>query len=152
MNFNTEISQYFRSQLYGFPLYNGTFVSKVVYLYKNSPQVLEVAFNECLNSSLPRHNGRHFADDIFKWIFMYEKFYILFKFHRSLFLRAIWQYGSTGSGNGLTPNRQQGITCTNADPILWRIYAALVETSLVDIFNGTFTIIIHICVNKFVNC
>ena len=33
------------------------------------------------NSSLPEQNGRFFADDIFKCIFMNEKFDFLFKFH-----------------------------------------------------------------------
>ena len=36
-----------------------------------------------------------------------------------------WQDISICSGNGLMPNRQQAITWANADPILWRIYAAL---------------------------
>ena len=31
------------------------------------------------NSSPPRQNGRHFADDVFKYIFMNEKLYILFQ-------------------------------------------------------------------------
>ena len=31
------------------------------------------------NSSPPGQNGRHFADDIFRCIFMNEKFYILFE-------------------------------------------------------------------------
>ena len=30
-----------------------------------------------------------------------------------------------GSGNGLTPNRRQAITWTNADPVPWGLYAAL---------------------------
>ena len=33
----------------------------------------------CFNTSGPRQNGRHFADDIFRWIFMNEKFCILIK-------------------------------------------------------------------------
>ena len=32
---------------------------------------------------------------------------------------------SNGSGNGLAPNRRHAITWTNADPVRWRIYAAL---------------------------
>ena len=32
-----------------------------------------------INSSLPWHNGGHFADDIFRSIFVNEKFYILIK-------------------------------------------------------------------------
>ena len=30
-----------------------------------------------INSSPPRQNGRHFADDIFRYIFLNEKFYVL---------------------------------------------------------------------------
>ena len=36
-----------------------------------------------------------------------------------------WQWVSIGSGNGLSPVRCQAIPWTNADPIRWRIYAAL---------------------------
>ena len=53
----------------------------------------------------PRQNDRHFADDIFKYIFLEEKF----KFQIRVFLICIrwpnWQYGSTGSDNGLAPYR-----------------------------------------------
>ena len=35
---------------------------------------------ECVNSSLPGQNGRHFADDIFRRIFVNEKVCILIKF------------------------------------------------------------------------
>ena len=33
----------------------------------------------CFNSSLPGQNVRHFVDDIFRWIFLNEKFCILIK-------------------------------------------------------------------------
>ena len=36
-----------------------------------------------------------------------------------------WQYPSIGLENGLVPNRRQAIIWTNADPIQWRIYAAM---------------------------
>ena len=36
-----------------------------------------------------------------------------------------WQYSSTGSDNDLALTRRQAIIWTNADPIHWRIYAAL---------------------------
>ena len=36
-----------------------------------------------------------------------------------------WQNPSIGLDNGLAPNRRQAIIWTNADPIIWRIYAAL---------------------------
>ena len=37
------------------------------------------------------------------------------------------QYTSTGSGNGWALNRQQVITCTDADLVRWRIYASLLN-------------------------
>ena len=42
-----------------------------------------------------------------------------------------WQYTSIGLDNGLLPNRQQAIICTNADSIHCRIYAALRGDELV---------------------
>ena len=41
----------------------------------------------CLNTLRPSQNGRHFADDIFKCIFLNWSIWILIKFHWSLFLR-----------------------------------------------------------------
>ena len=43
----------------------------------------------------------------------------------------IWQYSSTGSDNGMAPNRRQAIIWINADPIHWRIYAAIGEDELI---------------------
>ena len=34
---------------------------------------------QLLNSLMPRENGRHFADDIFKWIFLNENVWIPIK-------------------------------------------------------------------------
>ena len=36
--------------------------------------------NDYINTLRPRQNGRHFADDIFKWIFLNENVWILIKF------------------------------------------------------------------------
>ena len=36
-----------------------------------------------------------------------------------------WQQPNIGLDNGLAPKRRQAIIWTNADPIHWRIYAAL---------------------------
>ena len=41
-----------------------------------------------INSSPPGQNERHFADVLFRCIFVYEKFCVLIKFHWNLFLRA----------------------------------------------------------------
>ena len=89
----------------------------------------------------PEQNGCHFAvlpcwgrhkvaaifrttfSNAFSWIKMYE---FRVRIHLSLFLsvqlttRQHWF-----SGNGLAPNRRQAISWTNANPVHWRIYAAL---------------------------
>ena len=44
---------------------------------------------------------------------------------RYLTLDLIMLLGQHCSGNGLAPNRRQAINWTNADPVHWRIYAAL---------------------------
>ena len=53
------------------------------------------------------------------------KFDYLLRFCWSLFLRCNWQQPSIGLDNGLAPKWRQAINGTNADPIHWRIYAAL---------------------------
>ena len=44
-----------------------------------------------------------------------------------------WQYPSIGLDNGLAPNRWQAIIWANADPIHWRIYAALGGDELINL-------------------
>ena len=53
-----------------------------------------------------------------------KRFLYLIKISLMKFV-ANWQYHKTGLDNGLEPNRQRAIICTNADPNHWRIYAAL---------------------------
>ena len=68
------------------------------------------------NSLRPRRSRRHFADDIFKCIFLNE--YILIPIKISLkffslgFNKQCW---SIGSDNGLTSNRRQAIVWSNDD-------------------------------------
>ena len=69
-----------------------------------------------------RQNGSHFADNIFRCIFMNEKFYILIEI--SLILVPEGPIDNC-LDNGLAPNRRQAIIWTNADLIRWHIYAAL---------------------------
>ena len=63
--------------------------------------------------------------DIFKPICFNENIRIAIKISEIRSLESNWQYVSIGSGNGLTPNRRQAITWTNADPLHWRTYASL---------------------------
>ena len=68
------------------------------------------------------------ADDTFTCIFLNENDRILIR--KSLKFVPIPKV-SIGSGNGLAPNRPQAIAWTNADPLHWRIYAALGEDELI---------------------
>ena len=43
--------------------------------------------NQRINSSLPRRNGCHFADDVFKYIFLNDSSWFWLKIHWSLFPR-----------------------------------------------------------------
>ena len=78
-----------------------------------------------VNSSPPGQNGRHFADDIFRCIWVNESFVFWLKFHWGLLLWAQFTIPIIGLDNGLTPNRRQVIIWTNVDQIHWRMYAAL---------------------------
>ena len=69
-----------------------------------------------VNSSPPEQYGRHFADDIFKCIFLNEKCGIFIRVSLKFLPKGpIWEYVSIGSGDGFAPNRRQVITWTNAD-------------------------------------
>ena len=57
-------------------------------------------------------NGRHFADDIFKRIFINEKFYFSIQISPKFVPED--SIDSIGSGNGLAPNRGQVIIWTYA--------------------------------------
>ena len=79
-----------------------------------------------LNSSPTGQNDRHFADDIFKHIFLNEEVQILIKMSLKFIGKgSIDNMASIGSDNGSAPNRRRAIIWAYADPIHWRIYAAL---------------------------
>ena len=75
------------------------------------------------NSSPPRQNDRHFADIIFKCLFLNEKFCILIQISLQLVPKGPID-NSIGLDNGLVPNRRMAIIWTNAVPVHWRIYGA----------------------------
>ena len=52
----------------------------------------------------PRPNGRHLADNIFKYIYL-NTWIFIFKFTWSLSWRSNWQFTIIGSDNGLVPTR-----------------------------------------------
>ena len=76
-----------------------------------------------VNTLKPRHNGRHFADDIFSSVIPWVK---TFEFYKKItemcFLGSNWQYDSNGSDNGLAPKRWQPIIWTNVGVPHWRIF------------------------------
>ena len=74
----------------------------------------------------PGQNGRYFADDIFRCIFMNEKFYILIKILLNFVPKVLLtlQLG-IDLDNGLSANRRHAIIWANADLIHWRMYVAL---------------------------
>ena len=79
-----------------------------------------------LDTLRPRQNGRHFADDICKGIYLNENFSILHKnFTAICSLGSNRHNGSIVSDDGLAPNRRQAIIWTNVDMLYWRIYAPL---------------------------
>ena len=77
------------------------------------------------NSSPPGQTICHFTD-IFKDVFMNEKFCILIQISLKFFWGSDGQKVSICSGDGLAPNRGHVITWTNADPVQWCKYTALV--------------------------
>ena len=79
------------------------------------------------NPSTPGQNGCHFADNIFKCIFVNEKFCIPIQISLKFVPKdPIDNNLGTGLDNGLAPNRLQAIIwTTNTDPVHWCIYAAL---------------------------
>ena len=66
-----------------------------------------------LNTLRPRQNGRHFADDTFKRIFLMKMLEFWLNFTEVCSQRSNKQYSSIGSGNGLAPTRRQAINWTN---------------------------------------
>ena len=71
----------------------------------------------------PGQKVRYFEDEIFRCIFINEKFCISTKIPLKFVPRG--PIDNIGFDNGLAPNRRQAINWTNTNPIHWRIYAAL---------------------------
>ena len=84
-----------------------------------------------INTLRPRQDGCHFADDIFKRIFLNENVWISINIHWSYLPGSNWQYTSVGSDNDLAPTRRQAIIWTNDGQVSWRIYATLGLNALI---------------------
>ena len=85
----------------------------------------EHIFREHLNTLRPRHNGRHFADDILVVIFLNENLWIL----KKISLKYV-PYGLIGNMAALVQimvasNRRQTIIWSNVGMLYWRRYASL---------------------------
>ena len=69
----------------------------------------------------PRFPRRHFQTYFREWTVLYFDL----NFTEVCSQESNWQYPSISLDNGLVLNRRQTIIWNNADPIHWRIYAAL---------------------------
>ena len=86
-----------------------------------------------LNKLRPRQNGRHFADDNSKCIFLNENVYISIKISMIFFsYGSNWQHSIIGSDNGLAPNRRQAIIWTNDGLCCRRIYVLIGLSELIN--------------------
>ena len=117
--------------------YSFTILFQLQYMQPQTPSV-KAAATIIYTSPLthpPGQNGRHFANDIFKCIFVNEFFFYFDKNFTDVCSQGSnWQSSSIGLDNGLAPNRRQAIIWTNADPINWRIYATLGGDELTQMF------------------
>ena len=98
-----------------------------VCVYLNEPEgdMLKQRTVHSFISSSPRQNGHHFADDIFKCLFVNEKSCIFIQISLKFFAKAlIDNKANIGSGTGLAPFRRQAIIWTKYALICWRIYAS----------------------------
>ena len=67
-----------------------------------------------VNRLRPRQNGRHFPNDIFKWILLNENVWILITISLNFVSLGVnQQYSSIGSDKCLAPTRRQVIIWTN---------------------------------------
>ena len=99
---------------------------RVKFSFQSSTSPLLPDSDEHFNSSPPGQNGRLFADDIFECIFVNGSLYILVKISLKFVLKDLIDNNpALGLDNGLASNRRQAIIWTNANPIHWRMYAAL---------------------------
>ena len=69
--------------------------------------------NIWLDTLRPRQHGHHFAEDIFKWIFLMKMHEFSLRFHWNLFLRFKLTTFQHGLDNGLAQTRWQAIIWTN---------------------------------------
>ena len=99
----------------------------------NDNESLDACMTLRFNTLRPRQNGRHFPDDIFKFILFDENVWVLIKISlKCCSYGSSYQYSSIASDNGLAPNRRQAIIWTKGDPVQWRIYASPGHNELIN--------------------
>ena len=80
------------------------------------------------NTLRPRQNVCQFADDIFKFIFLYKNDFILLQIPWNVTPKVHLRIPSIGLGNGLAPNRlnrRQIIIWTNDGRVYWGKYVSI---------------------------
>ena len=78
------------------------------------------------NTTRPRQNGRHFADDTFSFIFLYENCRIFYSILTELSSQGSnQQYSSNSADKRLVSNRRQAIIWTNHGLVYCHIHASL---------------------------
>ena len=97
----------------------------------------------CINTLRPRQDGRCFVDNIFKRIFLNEKYGFQLKFHWSLFLRVQLTISKHWLRSWLFAELAQYTIWTSGGPVHWRINATLGDNELTHWGRVT-----HICVSK----
>ena len=79
-----------------------------------SLSILSYLWGSFINTLRPRHDGRHFPNDIFKCIFLNKNVYISIEISLTFVPRgSSQQHFIIGSDNGLAPGRHQAIIWTN---------------------------------------
>ena len=87
--------------------------SRLWHLLKSTEVFILDDYIHMLNILRPRQNGRHFADDIFKCIFLTENVWISMNISLKFVPKVQINNSSIGSDNGLAPTRWQAIVRTN---------------------------------------
>ena len=134
-----------------------TNIGQLVYIdYKQGGSKNGTPWNIAINSSSLGQNGRHFTDDVFRHIFVNEKFCILINLIR-ISLKFVFK-GPIDNNPSLVQImywcRIGAIIWTNADPIHWRIYSVLWGRwvySLLGRFSSLYVIYWHMSMSQLWN-
>ena len=112
-------------------------VASVINIYTTKNINVKFGADQWITTLRLRQDGRHFADNIFKRIFLNENIWISIAISlKFVSKRTTDNKASIGSDNGLVPNRQQDIIWTN-DGLVYRcIYTSHGLTELMQDCNS----------------